>query len=123
MVLAPNHRILHASEGAKSGQKAGLVLVEARFFISRTDVTAAPIPRMHYYHMLFDNHQIIKSDYMLVECFFPNRDDLHGLEPDTRDEIDACFPKLRSFERIIAKSSGAPLLDQTAAQALLRASP
>ncbi|MEX0287032.1 MAG: Hint domain-containing protein [Paracoccaceae bacterium] len=94
MRLSPNHRVLYASERSELMFADREVLIPARFFVGLPGVSVAPVPRIDYFHFMFDAHEIVESDGCLTESFFPGEVALKGLEADSRNEVLRLFPEL-----------------------------
>lgn len=94
LMVSPQHRIL------VSGWKAELmfgeceVLTPAKSLLCDDKVIRKTGGIVTYYHILFDNHEIIFSEGAPTESFQPSHKNIHGFGDDTRDEILELFPEL-----------------------------
>ena len=50
-----------------------------------------------YFHILFDDHQVLRSSGCSSESFFPGKVGLDGFADQTREEVLSLFPDLRNF--------------------------
>jgi len=93
MLLSPQHRVLLRGWRAEMLFGEAEVLVSAKHLIN--DLTIRPAPRrsVTYYHILFDQHELLWSDGALTESFFPGDTIMSGND-DLRAEIEALFPEL-----------------------------
>lgn len=95
MLVSPQHRIM--IEGARAELLFGEseVLVPAKHLVGQIDATRAlPSEGVTYIHILFDSHEIVKSDGIWTESFQPAERTLSAMEAEVRDEILALFPTL-----------------------------
>lgn len=86
LVVSPQHRILleQADEGPR--------LVPAKGLIGLPGVRRKRgCKRVEYYHLVFDQHEIIRSDGVWTESFFPGDMALDAVSASSRDEIRDIF--------------------------------
>ena len=98
MLVSPQHRLL--IEGAQAELLFGEaeVLVAAKHLLGRAEVTRAlPVEGVTYIHLLFDRHEIVKSDGIWTESFQPAERMLSAMEADSRAEVVALFPSLVAY--------------------------
>lgn len=50
--------------------------------------------RVVYFHVAFDNHEVIYAEGVETESFYPNRQTIEGLAPEMREELLTLFPQL-----------------------------
>ncbi|MCT8160351.1 Hint domain-containing protein [Pseudoruegeria sp. SHC-113] len=50
--------------------------------------------RVVYYHVAFENHEVIYAEGVETESFFPNRKTIEALPEDMREELLTLFPEL-----------------------------
>ncbi|WP_176244075.1 Hint domain-containing protein [Pseudoruegeria aquimaris] len=50
--------------------------------------------RVVYYHVAFENHEVIYAEGVETESFFPNRKTIEALPEDMREELLTLFPQL-----------------------------
>lgn len=95
LVVSPQHRVLVT--GARSELMTGEVevLVPALHLIGHGGTRRmAPSP-VSYFHLLFDAHEIVRSDGAWSESFQPGGDALDSMDSLQRREVLALFPELR----------------------------
>ena len=69
--VSPQHRILVRGWQAELYYGAEEVLVPAKHLINGRDITQRPSQSVEYMHILFDQHELIWSDGILSESFYP----------------------------------------------------
>lgn len=96
MYVSPNHRVLLS--GARMAMLFGEreVLVAAKHLLGRPGIERAPRAGVSYLHLLFDAHEVLFSDGMWTESFFPGDTALAGLGVAQSREIATLFPELRT---------------------------
>jgi len=111
--VTQQHRVL------VRGWRAGLlfdepeVLVPARYLVNGSTITlGTPDEDLVYWHLLFDDHQIIDSEGLLSESFDPGAATLDNVSCAARDELVALFPQL---------ARGRPAFAQPARRSLVKA--
>ena len=94
MVVSPQHRMLLT--GARAELIAGEteVLAAALHLVGQPGVERASGAAVSYIHILFDHHEIVRSDGCWSESFQPGAQTLGGMDQAQRDEIFALFPEL-----------------------------
>ncbi|SLN42407.1 hypothetical protein PSA7680_02121 [Pseudoruegeria aquimaris] len=92
--VSPQHRFLLA--GWKCELLFGMeeVLTSAKSLLHEGLVERVPRPRVRYYHVLFDRHEIIFAEGSATESFHPGDFIFDQLSEQTRAEIVALFPEL-----------------------------
>ena len=97
LVVSQQHRMLlenwqvELMFGNKSALAAAKHLVNDHSIMFET-----PADGVEYYHVLFDQHEIIYANDALTESFHPGQWALDGLAKETRAEIFALFPELEN---------------------------
>ena len=94
MMVSPNHRMLITSELAEVMFGESEVLVAAKHLISLDGVETAPVSKVSYIHMLFDNHEVVFADGTWAESFQPGAHSMAGIQSEQRSEILSLFPEL-----------------------------
>ncbi|KAB7610412.1 hypothetical protein F9L33_14010 [Amylibacter sp. SFDW26] len=92
--VSPQHRILLRDWRAELlfGEKE--VLVAAKHLVNGDTIYAQACESVTYYHMMFDQHEIVLSEGAKTESFYVTEASIHGLDKDTRSELKALFPEL-----------------------------
>lgn len=122
LLVSPMHRMLVRDPLAALlfGQEE--ILCAAKLLINGRSVYRDAASETTYYHMLFDDHQVVTSNGCPSESFYPGRIGLSAFEAESREEVFSLFPELRSFPetygktaRYTLKNYEAKLLSQTLA--------
>ncbi|MBZ0128872.1 MAG: Hint domain-containing protein [Rhodobacteraceae bacterium] len=96
LVVSPQHRILLNDWRAALMFGADEVLVPAVHLVNDRDITRDHgAIEVTYYHFMFDQHQIVWSNGLQSESFYPGAQAIRGVEAAARDELFALFPELR----------------------------
>jgi hypothetical protein len=72
------------------------VLVAAKALINDRTILRQEGGEVDYFHLLFDQHQIVFAEGAPSESFHPGREGLRGLDAATRAELLELFPELAS---------------------------
>ena len=98
LVLAPDHRVWLPSYLVTDATDNRGCLIAAAELAGTND--ASYFDRSYtdrtFYNLVFDRHEIIMADGLPVETFHPSAGVLQHIAEETRDEISARFPSLRS---------------------------
>lgn len=104
LLVSPAHRML------VSGWRSELLFGEAEALVAAKDLVnddsitvAADLEEFEYFHILFDNHEIVVSNGAPSESFQLNAEVLGAMEQAVRDEVLELFPELEN-----APHSGKP---------------
>lgn len=86
-------------------------LAPAKALINDSTITLAPInDGVEYYHIMFDEHEIISANGQWTESFFPGGQALNMLEQAAKDELFEIFPELRDDDADTTYPMAAPCL-------------
>lgn len=100
LVVSPQHRILltHWMAELMFGEEE--VLVAAKDLVNECSVRVLSGGEVEYYHLLFDEHQIVWSEGLETESFLPGPCVMSEFDDDVRREVLALFPEIDpgSFE-------------------------
>ena len=115
MQVSPQHRMLINSPRAELLFGEAEVLAAALHLIGMPGITRAAPEQISYFHILFDEHQLVCADGAWSESFQPGQHSLAGLESGQRQEIFALFPDLSAgmpypAARMMLKSKEAQIL-------------
>ncbi|MFY0662753.1 MAG: Hint domain-containing protein [Shimia sp.] len=115
--VSQNHRMLITGWRAQLLFGEDEILVAAKALVDDCDVRICECDRVTYYHLLFDDHQIISGDGVLSESFFPGKEAMKAINCSTQREMFALFPELATgvlvqtqTARPVAPASLGPLL-------------
>ena len=94
LLVSPNHRMLinAASNDLLFGENE--VFVPAKHLLDNAGVQQRFGTEVTYFHLLFEEHQVILSNGAPSESFFPGECGLQTLDCDTRKEVLSLFPEL-----------------------------
>ena len=94
LVVSQQHRILlqHARANVLFG--ADEVLAPAHSLLALDGVRIAEGATVTYHHIMFDNHEIVESDGVLTESFYPGPTALNTLDEAAQEELLSLFPEL-----------------------------
>ena len=117
LVVSQQHRVLHRSVAAELLLDAHEVLMAAKHLVNGTTIRLRETGSVTYYHMLFDQHELVFSEGVVSESFHPGAMAHHALRRAECDELFGLFPELQTdfnnygqAARKIAKSYEAELL-------------
>lgn len=119
LVLSPQHRVLVRHHMAELLFGEDEVLVAAKDLVNDCSIRVREGGTVDYYHLLFDQHQIIWSEGLLTESFHPGPQTLAGFDDAVRDELFSLFPELDPGTGAGYGASARPSLRSYEAAALL----
>ncbi|WP_088634611.1 Hint domain-containing protein [Phaeobacter sp. 22II1-1F12B] len=94
MMVSPNHRMLVESGEAQLMFGEDEVLVPSKHLVGAPGVSRRNPGALTYIHLMFDNHEIIRSDGVWSESFQPASRTMGAMGGDQQNEIEALFPEL-----------------------------
>ncbi|WP_165614966.1 Hint domain-containing protein [Yoonia tamlensis] len=122
LVLSPQHRVLLQGWQAELLFGEPEVLVAAKHLVNGGSITRREGGEVTYYHILFDQHEVVYANEAPCESFHPGQVGLDGMGGEQRAEIFALFPELEHdiahfgpLARMTVKATEAKLFTQTAA--------
>jgi Ca2+-binding RTX toxin-like protein len=92
--LSPNHRVLKTGAELDLLFETNEVLVAAKHLVGQAGITQVSGGEVEYFHILFDDHQIILSNELWTESFHPGQEGMGAFDDDVRQEILYLFPHL-----------------------------
>ncbi|WP_120499279.1 Hint domain-containing protein [Roseovarius sp. EL26] len=99
LVVSRQHRILVRSAIAERIFGTNEVLIPAVKLINVEGIKIADdIQEIEYFHILFDQHQIIYSNGALTESLFTGPEALKAISPEARIEMTTRFPEIANPE-------------------------
>ena len=104
MAVSPQHRICVTGWRAEMHFGSHEVLVPAISLVNDQTIRQAGPREVTYVHFLLDAHQIVRSDGVLTESFFPTSLSLRGVDAAARAELLALFPDLGSVRGVFSKT-------------------
>lgn len=96
LLVSPQHRMLLRGWQASLMFGEAEVLVAAKALINDRTILRQEGGEVDYFHLLFDQHQIVFAEGAPSESFHPGREGLRGLDAATRAELLELFPELAS---------------------------
>ena len=92
--VSPEHRVMLTHSLAEMLFGEPEVLVPAKMLVNDTTIRPCPGGTVDYVHLMFDRHQVIWSEGLETESFFPASQSLGALDCDALAELCAIFPEL-----------------------------
>ncbi|WP_114964729.1 Hint domain-containing protein [Alkalilacustris brevis] len=93
--VSPQHRLLVSGPMLELTMGLDEALVPAKHLINDSTISRDRSERqVTYYHLLFDQHEIITSDGMPTESFHPGKWGVGVMEESARQELLRLFPEL-----------------------------
>ena len=105
LLVSPMHRMLIKDPAAALlfGQKE--VFCAAKMLINGRTIYRDNTTETVYYHMMFENHEVVTGNNCASESFYPGRIGLTAFEDEAREEVFSLFPELRSMPESYGKSA------------------
>lgn len=104
MKVSPNHRMLIRGPKAEMLFGERDVLVAAKHLVNDETIRVEEGGWVDYFHMLFDDHQIIFAEACPTESLFPGEQALDSVDAAARAEILTLFPELAEGDHDAALS-------------------
>ncbi|EBA16128.1 hypothetical protein RSK20926_20420 [Roseobacter sp. SK209-2-6] len=93
--VSPNHRLLITGAFAELLFGEEEILVKAKDLINDQSIRQdTSVKRAEYYHLLFDQHQILWTHGVLSESYYPGPETSQSFDAETQAELFALFPEL-----------------------------
>ena len=120
LIVSPQHRILVDSKIARRMFNADEILVAAKHLVSLDGIRVLnPKNGISYWHMLFDQHEIVLSNGSWSESLFTGPQALKAVSASARREILSLFPQLanpdyrsQTARRILSGREGRKLVER-----------
>ncbi|WP_306116954.1 MULTISPECIES: Hint domain-containing protein [unclassified Roseovarius] len=120
LLVSPNHRMLIRSPRNELLYGEGSVLVAAKFLVGQPGIEQVfDLPRVTYFHLLFDDHQVIFANGAPSESLHPGDMALQSMARASRDEILTVFPELADSAGTTYGPTAAPVLKRNEARLLM----
>lgn len=95
LLVSPQHRVLMSGWKAELHFGHSEILVPAKSLVNDRDITIDhEIEALEYFHVLFDQHEIMLTNGVATESFFPGDYVLDELASPVREELGKIFPEL-----------------------------
>lgn len=99
LLVSPQHRMLVRSRIAQRMFGTDEVLAAAKQLMQIDGIDiATDLTEFRYYHLVFDQHEIVRSNGTLSESLFPGPEALRRIGRSAREEVYGLFPHLREIE-------------------------
>jgi len=105
LVVSPQHRIMLSDWRAEVMLGSHEVLVKANDLVNGDTIYRREGGMVEYFHILFDNHEIIFSEGIPSESLHINKNTLDSLADESRAEIIELFPEIERNPQISAVAS------------------
>jgi len=105
LLVSPMHRMLVRDPLAALlfGQEE--ILCAAKLLINGRTIYRDNTNETTYFHMLFDDHQVVTSNGCPSESFYPGQVGLSAFEAESREEVFSLFPDLRTLPETYGKTA------------------
>ncbi len=92
MTVAPDFRVV--LKGWRSAKVAGAkeVFTAAQHLVNDRDIKRLYRPRVTYYHLAFEQHEVIQANSMLTESLHPEVAPIQTLPEEIRNELRGLYP-------------------------------
>ncbi len=119
LLVSPQHRVLVGGWRAELLFGESEVLAPAKGLINdHTVIRDTSVEEIEYFHVLFDSHEIIKTDGAFTESFHPGAYTMREMDDAARAELIQILPQLATASgsygntaRMVLKTSEAGLID------------
>ncbi|WP_299590583.1 Hint domain-containing protein [uncultured Tateyamaria sp.] len=105
LIVSPAHRMLISDWRAQMLFGADEVLVSAANLVRGDLIYRAPVPRVTYYHILMDRHEIIYAEGAATESFHLSKEDAEAVEYGDSDEAAVAAEIARIFPELLMCAS------------------
>lgn len=109
LLVSPQHRMLVGDWYSELLFGHSKVLVRAIDLVNGTSIYQQPRKRIEYFHLLFDEHQIIYAEGIATESMYPGPVAMATLSDENQREILDVFPKVVSGGPIPGNMAMRPL--------------
>ena len=123
LVVSPLHRLLVTGWMAELHFGELEVLAAARHLVDGAAIRIRPGGEIEYFHLLFDEHEIVFADGAAAESFYPGEEGIARLDPSARAAILSRIPDRAAYgptSRRCLKAHEAALLRPAATAATAR---
>ncbi len=94
LVVSPQHRVVLGGWKAELYAGADEVLVPAISLVNDHDITRQTGGEVEYFHLMFDQHEIIYAEGVATESLLVTKRSIASLPTAARQEFEALFPEL-----------------------------
>ncbi|WP_052245181.1 Hint domain-containing protein [Halocynthiibacter namhaensis] len=104
LYVSPQHRIRISGWQAQLYFGADEVLVPAISLVNGQTILQQPCHEVIYVHFMFDQHEVVISNGVATESFFPGKQAVDMLEENSLNELLNIFPELRNNSQVYGKT-------------------
>lgn len=97
LMVSPLHRMLLRGPQTQLLFGESEVFCSAKLLLNGETVTQVQTDDVEYFHILFDEHQVITANGCDAESLYPGTIGLNRFDIEAREEIFTIFPELRSL--------------------------
>ncbi|WP_170557113.1 Hint domain-containing protein [Ruegeria atlantica] len=97
LIVSQQHRMLISDWRVELHTGHAEALAPAKHLVNGRDIVMRPGGLVTYYHLMFDQHELIWGEGCLSESFHPGIQAWNSFEDVTRQEILSLFPELASY--------------------------
>jgi hypothetical protein len=94
--VSPQHRMFLSGWQLELLFAEPEALVPAKMLVNDSTILQVELPEVEYFHVMFDDHEIIFAEGSPSESFHPGRMGMGTFSTDTCEEIFRLFPKLEA---------------------------
>lgn len=105
LLVSPMHRILIDGPEAQLFFGQSEVLAAAKHLVNGDTIYVDPQDEVEYIHLLFARHQILTSEGLVSESFYPGGVGLSAFDIAAREEVLSLFPELRTLSGSYGKTA------------------
>lgn len=99
--VSPQHRVFVSSKIVRRMFDTEAVLVPAKHLVGIAGIhECEDCKGVDYFHMLFDQHEIVNSEGAFTESLFLGKQAVKSLSPEAQEEIALLFPELLASEAV-----------------------
>lgn len=95
LLVSPEHRVMISGDKVAELMGDDEALIAAKYLVGRDGITVEEVEEVIYYHLMFDDHELVLSEGTWTESFLPGLSAMNGLDVEALNELYAIFPELR----------------------------
>ena len=96
LFVSQQHRMLEFSYQTNLMFGQDEVFAAAKHLVDGSEITLEEGGDVTYFHMLFDEHEVVFAEGARSESYYPGESSLAGLDDPVREELFDIFPELRA---------------------------
>lgn len=95
LLVSPEHRVLISGDRVSELTGDDEALIAAKYLVGREGISVEDIHEVIFYHLMFDDHELVLSEGTWSESFLPGLSAMNGLDVEASEELYALYPELR----------------------------